>query len=241
MSRNTFAVWHVLDPNCEQVEGSIHVTMDAIADDPFINAILGGQTTDPSSKIYYRFVRAYVLAALVDGELWVAEDPGEGGRIVGVALWFPPGKLFLASEEQRGVAGMDEIIADLGQEIRRWWTDYFVPAATQQTDMALGRGGKLASYHLQILAVHPAYQNLGVGRALMLAQASRAWAQGKRVCWETVRKENVAKYQRWGGRVLNTERYEGNAEGTALSRWIMDLPSAEGTGSGGDGDAVSCQ
>jgi len=205
--------------------------MDAVAGDQFVETILGGHGY--GTDIYYRFFRATVIGAVIDGELWVAEDTqaAEDGQqmIVGVACWFPPGKEFSGSEEQRAAAEMDKVIEDMGEKIQRWWANYFGPKTSQQAETALGPGTKLASYHMMLLAVLPVYHNHGIGRALMYAQAERGWGEGIRVCWESGNPASVAKYQKWGGRVMSKETYESE-DGTKMhDRWIMDLPKPDGT------------
>ncbi|KZO97691.1 hypothetical protein CALVIDRAFT_535790 [Calocera viscosa TUFC12733] len=222
MSRPSLPVRHLVDPTPEQTEEAIHVMMDAFVGDSFMTTTLGRQETNPD--IYYRFNRAHVLGALVDGELWVAED---GQKIVGIALWFLPGKGFLETEEQRERSGMDTVTADLGEDMQGWWKDYFPPRAEGLSDALMGPGEKLAAYYLLTLAVHPSYHNRGIGRTLMLTQAKRAWAEGKRVCWEAGNEPNVAKYEKWGGKALGDLRIDGLG-GTGFTMWIMELPRPSG-------------
>ncbi|KZT55121.1 acyl-CoA N-acyltransferase [Calocera cornea HHB12733] len=223
MSRPTLPVRHLSNPTPEQIEEVIQVTIEAFRGDSFLQTTLGGQDNNPD--IVYRFMRAHVLGTLCDGEVWVAED---GKEIVGVALWFPPGTDFLGSEKQRDVAGMAGVKADLGREMQTWWEDYFVPRVTKETEEALGKGAKRDAYYLLTLAVLPTYHNRGIGRTLLFTVAKIAWSEGKRVCWEASNEPNVAKYTKWGGRALQSERYDGVA-GTGMSVWVMHLPSPTGT------------
>jgi len=219
MSRPAIPIRHLADPTLEQTEEAIHVMMLAFTGDPFMVTTLGGKDTDPD--IYYRFNRAHVVATLVQGELWVAEDEG---KIVGVALWFPPGPNFLETEEQRKVAGMDGVIASLSESMQHWWADYMIPRGGELSTAAFGPEGKVDAYYLLTLAVLPTYHNRGIGRSLMYANAQRAWKEGKRVCWEAGNEPNVAKYTKWGGRAVSRNKIVGDADGRGFDLWIMEMP-----------------
>ncbi|EJU05180.1 hypothetical protein DACRYDRAFT_113367 [Dacryopinax primogenitus] len=230
MSRPTYPVRHLSNPTPEQTEESIRLSMDAFRGDSFLRTTLGGQEAD--ENLFYRFMRAHVVGAVVDGQLWVAEDlASEEPKIVGVALWFPPGTEFLGTEEGRKEAGMDKVIGSLSESMQRWWYDYFIPGGAKQANTYLGPSAKHDAYHMLMLAVLPSYHSKGIGRTLLFAQARGAFEQGKRVCWEASNEVNVEKYGRWGGRPRGKERYDGDSgEGggeRGFDMWTMELPKPE--------------
>nr|VWP01288.1 Putative peptide synthase/polyketide synthase [Ganoderma boninense] len=104
-------------------------------------------------------VRAHMLAALVtgEGEVHVAELPGVG--VVGIAVWFGPGHVYLDSDAQRN-AGHNQVVKKLPTELQKWWKQFLSEYGTL-TDRVLGPGVKLGGYHLQLIGVSPAHQRKG--------------------------------------------------------------------------------
>ncbi|KAJ7614659.1 hypothetical protein DFH06DRAFT_920702, partial [Mycena polygramma] len=110
--------------------------------------------------------RAVVRAGLIGGEVWVA---GFGPTdICAAAVWFGPGNDFLATEDQRA-AGWSEAEAKFTPELRKWWTDYFIPRASAWSRSLLGEGTMLNSWQLELLGTSPEHQKKGLAAALIRA------------------------------------------------------------------------
>ena len=83
-----------------------------------------------------RLSRSHLAAAIIGGELVIAELPGVG--VVGVAAWYGPGEKFLLTyaqslkgdilllanaiyREEQGKAGFYDLMASLKPETQAWW------------------------------------------------------------------------------------------------------------------------
>ncbi|KAJ6629286.1 hypothetical protein B0H10DRAFT_1359576 [Mycena sp. CBHHK59/15] len=66
--------------------------------------------------------RAMIRAGELDGEVYLATEIGSM-KVVGVAVWFPPGKSLFATEEQRAL-GFDEFFEKLSPEIKKFLERY---------------------------------------------------------------------------------------------------------------------
>ncbi|KIP10542.1 hypothetical protein PHLGIDRAFT_43299, partial [Phlebiopsis gigantea 11061_1 CR5-6] len=111
-------------------------------------------------------LRAYVDAARVGGELWVATLDEHG--IVGVALWYGPETAFLATEEQRE-AGWNQVMAQLPEDRTRWWDSVRINIYSLQLSRTYTVHVARDGYHLWILATHPSHERRGVATTLVRA------------------------------------------------------------------------
>ncbi|KAJ6554280.1 hypothetical protein B0H19DRAFT_948696, partial [Mycena capillaripes] len=99
-----------------------------------------------------------LIAGLLGGEVYVAET-ADTGKIIGCAVWFGPGHTMYDSEEQTHSLG--PLMASFDKELQAWWLATFLPKYDTFLTSVLGEGTKHASWHLQTLAVDPAYQRQG--------------------------------------------------------------------------------
>ncbi|KAI0776864.1 hypothetical protein BD413DRAFT_231135 [Trametes elegans] len=146
--------------------------------------------------------RAHLGAANTgEGEVHIAELPDVG--VVGVAVWFGPGKKFLETETQRS-AGWDALMARLPEQYRAWWSETFLKEYDALTDRVLAPGLKRGAYALQLIGVAPAYQRKGVGSALMRFGEDKARAAHVPTELETVGATNIGIYKSLGYEVAGT-------------------------------------
>jgi len=203
-----------------EVKAVIKVTMDAFAKDPFVSAGTGGQLSN--LPLYEKFTACFVNGAAVDGEIWVAEKQGE---VVGTSIWFPPGTEFMGSEKQREAVNLDGYLGMLKPEVADWFMGFFIPNIDELCAESLGGStARAEAHHLQILGVSPTSRRQGIGKALFFAGANEAFAQNKRVVWETSTAPNLALYQSWGAESKGHAEFESKFEGTKFPLWVLELP-----------------
>lgn len=180
----------VIEPSETEIERMVDV-LDAAFGFNYFGHSLPGKDIERSRGM----LRSHITAALVDpgGELYVAKT---GNEVVGVATWHGPGSGYLSTAEQRA-AGWDQMFAKLDQAQQEWW-GYFLPLYDEYTTGALGEGTKLASFHLQVLGVHPDYQRQGIGSSLVKTGEDKAKAQGVCSCIETILDVAVPFYRACG-------------------------------------------
>ncbi|EJD48814.1 hypothetical protein AURDEDRAFT_162274 [Auricularia subglabra TFB-10046 SS5] len=187
------AILPVTKPSEAEIERMVDV-LDAAFGYNYFDHSLPGKDTERSRGM----IRSHIAAALVDpgGELYVAETETEVPEIIGVATWHGPGSAYLSTEEQRA-AGWDQMFAKLDKDQQDWW-GYFLPLYDEYTMRALGDGTKLASYHLQVLGVHPKYQLQGVGSLLVKTGEDKAKTLKVCSCIETIPGDAVPFYRACG-------------------------------------------
>ncbi|KAF2108183.1 acyl-CoA N-acyltransferase [Lophiotrema nucula] len=131
------------------------------SDAPFINAYFPKHDTPAGQEQGYKRLLAWKQASSDSTFLKAVK----GDVIVGIAVWTlmtepPPQTL----EEVEGKEELPKIWAD--EKDREWmtrlWKSYVVPRTKVVNDTG-GRG----VYVLELLAVHPGYQRLGAGKALV--------------------------------------------------------------------------
>jgi ribosomal protein S18 acetylase RimI-like enzyme len=162
----------------------VSVLAAAFADDPALAWIF------PANRAA-RLVRFFDFIARSDGQLADAQLAcSADGRIIGVALWRPPGHWALPASSL--IASLPRLIATFGLALPR----------------ALGLLGTMDRQHdrrphwyLQFIGVAPAAQGTGIGGALLRAGLARAAGQP---CYlETATPSNVGLYQAHGFGVRN--------------------------------------
>ncbi|KAJ7886005.1 hypothetical protein B0H13DRAFT_2343023 [Mycena leptocephala] len=177
--------------------------------DPFGYSLTGGNL-----ELDIWLQRAHVRAGAIGGELWVA---GYGPTdICAVAIWYGPGTDFLATEEQRA-AGWNEVESKFTPELKKWYSEYFLPLYTAWNTSCIGEGTKIKSWQLQFLGTSPEHQKKGLAGALIQAVESKAIADGVIMCLETNSDPNVAYYRKLGFVVRGTVSVVGTGGESTLT------------------------
>lgn len=183
----------VTEPSEADIERMVDA-LDAAFGYNYFGHSLPGQDSERSRGM----LRAHITAALVDAgsEVYIAETESQPPEIVGVATWHGPGSAFLSTEEQRA-AGWDQMVSRLGKDQQEWF-GYWLPLYDEYVTREFGEGTKLASYHLQLLGVHPSHQRQGISSALVKVGEEKAKARGVAVCIETIGNTAVPFYRACG-------------------------------------------
>ncbi|KAF8215388.1 hypothetical protein K438DRAFT_1955368 [Mycena galopus ATCC 62051] len=135
--------------------------------------VTGRLPEDPDTSLIGSFNMATMIAALLGGEVYVAETV-HTGKIIGCAVWFGPGRTSFDSPDQQKL--LTPLSASLGKEQQDWWRNTFIPKYEVFVASTVGAATKLAALHLQLLAVDPAYQGRGIARLLVNVVAEKARA-----------------------------------------------------------------
>ncbi|KAJ7671663.1 hypothetical protein DFH06DRAFT_1366923 [Mycena polygramma] len=85
------------------------------------NSMVGGDNADLKGQIF----RAMMRAGELDGEVYFAIN-NSSNQVVGVAVWFPPGKLLFDTKEQRAL-GFDDFMDQLSIETKKFWAESYAP------------------------------------------------------------------------------------------------------------------
>jgi ribosomal protein S18 acetylase RimI-like enzyme len=182
---------------------ALATVLAAFATDPLLRWVWPGQGRyDGCAAAFFGLLLDLRIEA---GEVWVAED-AEDAAVGSVAMWDPPGGLYLPAAGERWA----EVRAGFTAVERAAWAFY---------DDALGVPAAAgAHWYLGVLATDPARQGTGLGRAVttpMLAAADRA---GLPAYLETASDTNVAIYRRLGFEVARAVDLPDGGPGCRLKR-----------------------
>ncbi|KAF8586972.1 hypothetical protein K439DRAFT_1614657 [Ramaria rubella] len=149
----------LIDPTKPEIDATVKALSEAF-NYAVYKAELGGD-----GSLVPVMLKAYVAAAPVGGEVYVAEVEGKG--VVGATVWFAPGQKFLGTEAQHN-AGWDQLMQQLDKKYTSWW-DYvradptcfgrlltfaqYFPTYDAFCEKHFGAGFKLNAYHLQASAL----------------------------------------------------------------------------------------
>jgi len=164
---------------------ALATVLAAFATDPLLRWVWPGQERyDGCAPTFFGLLLDLRIEA---GEVWVAQpEYSEDTAIGSVAMWDPPGGLYLPAAAERWA----RVHAGFTAAERAAWAFY---------DDALGVPASAgAHWYLGVLATDPGRQGTGLGRAVatpMLAAADRA---GLPAYLETASDTNVAIYRRLG-------------------------------------------
>ncbi|KAN0098113.1 protein of unknown function (DUF3328) domain containing protein [Tylopilus felleus] len=147
------------------------------ATSPAISLLTGGKL-----ELIPDLFRAMTLCCLMDGECYIATEAATQ-KIVGTALWFPPGKKLWATDESRQASEFNTFFGKLDQATKDWWVkeasfsfafrlrvtkddfERLVPS----TDRGVSKGNLWSrdSWWLNNVAVLPEYQGCGIATSLL--------------------------------------------------------------------------
>ncbi|KAK7032905.1 N-acetyltransferase domain-containing protein [Favolaschia claudopus] len=143
-----------------ELEDAVDVCVKAYVGETASNSMVGG---DESLKPL--IWRAMIRAGLLAGEVYLAMDDASG-KVIGVAIWFPPGQSLFDSEEQRAL-GFDDFMKRLSPETQEFWANSYIPVVDKYLAGVIGPEGVRETQYLNQLATDPAYQKQGVATLLL--------------------------------------------------------------------------
>ncbi|TFK35079.1 hypothetical protein BDQ12DRAFT_737807 [Crucibulum laeve] len=205
------------DDQLKQIEVALE---KAFAEDQYTAVV-----TSRDREFYGTFFGSIIIAGLLGGEVYVAEDVDK--TIVGVAAWYGPGRALYDSLDQQEKS-LSILMQRFSHELSQWWVTDFLPKYNEFTAKALGEGQKLASWHLQALGVDPKFQRKGIARALVNIMKEKAAKEETPLCVECSVDINVGIYERLGFEVKGQTTLVGIPGTGEFPLWIMwqDIPKA---------------
>ncbi|KAJ7178753.1 hypothetical protein C8R43DRAFT_974346 [Mycena crocata] len=143
-----------------ELEQAVEICLRAYAGERATDSMVGGDESlkDP-------IFRAMIRAGELDGEVYLATE-SESKQVVGIAMWFPPGKSLFETEEQRAL-GFDDFIKQLSPETKAFWDNTYVPVVDRFLAGVIGPNGTRDSQYLNLLATDPAFQKKGIATMLL--------------------------------------------------------------------------
>ncbi|EIW81732.1 hypothetical protein CONPUDRAFT_136530 [Coniophora puteana RWD-64-598 SS2] len=182
----------------EEIEATVDAAVAAIKHSNSALVMMG--TRDEDRR---RYCRAVIRACLADGDLLFAREDGSR-RVVGMAVWFPPGRKMKSSENMK--AEFDSFVAKLPPAPKMWWEDpkqIYSKATGPFLAEHLAPYGVVDSWYCTCLVVHPDFQRNGIGSSLIEAYIEKLYTDDRAkdypqvaLCTDTDR--NIEFYKRLG-------------------------------------------
>jgi GNAT superfamily N-acetyltransferase len=160
-----------------------------------------GPADDKAVDCFTRCFTYFLEQAIPLGLIW------DAGDAVGVAAWIPPGR---SETWERHPWSHPRILALADDGGRRYEAFWEWVAAHEPAE---------ALWQLDSIAVAPALQGRGTGRALIEAGLAEARADGTGAFLSTGTHANVAKYSRCGFRVYDDADAPGGGPHVWFMRW----------------------
>ncbi|KAH6909537.1 hypothetical protein BKA70DRAFT_202292 [Coprinopsis sp. MPI-PUGE-AT-0042] len=234
--RNLAVHRHLANPTEAQIDEITTVLQEAMKDDPS-TSILHGK--DP--KLARLKFRSGVCAAAIGGVLHVLLVPSattspstsssltagarEGPyeeRIIGVAIWYPPGTSSSLTSEQRkvGLETYFEGLEKTNPKLKAWWVEYLVPNYEKTYASVLPPGFAKDSWYLAAFGVLPAYQGKGLGKKLFKVAESQAQATKTPITLDTGTDLDIVIYRKFGLKVVGEMKVENEYGSQKMSIMI---------------------
>jgi len=213
-SKLSFTVRQVITPTETDIENATNVLTAAFEKDDCTAIFIG---RDP--EMAAPFHRMKLTAGFIAGEVYFAEDAEN--NVIGVAVWFGPGREMFDSEDQFQEA-LQPFTDRFNAEAREWWTqwwDDFSPEYNEFIALSLGNGALRSFWTLQVLGIVPEHHHKGVAKALIGTVREKADAGGLGMCLEAEQPHNVSIYERLGFKVKGNKDFS-NKYGS-FSVWAM--------------------
>ncbi|KAJ7493618.1 hypothetical protein FB451DRAFT_446349 [Mycena latifolia] len=211
-------------PEMDQVEG---VLSRAFTGDLFTAVVTAHDPKDPDTSHIGPFWKTTVVAGLLDGEVYVAETL-DTHKIIGCAVWFGPGHTMYDTEDQQKYS-LVPLMGSFDAELQGWWHAAFLPQYDIFLTSVMGEGTKHNSWHLQTLAVDPAYQRKHAATLLVNTVIEKAALTNTPLCVECSTEPNIEVYTKLGFHMMPKDKggrdeckttYTG-VKGHSFSMWVM--------------------
>ncbi|EPS99788.1 hypothetical protein FOMPIDRAFT_87425 [Fomitopsis schrenkii] len=172
--------------SAQQLDAFEAIFVININDDPAAISMCGG-----NRSLIGPMARAMIRAATLGGEIYAAS---KAARIVGYAVWMPPGQELLSTPEQRRL-GWDEWFTTVSEEGRDWFTKVYPKEVSAFMNGIFGATGKLESWYLNVIMVRPEHQGQGIATQFIDIVREKASQQGKMMSLSTDNPANVPIYK----------------------------------------------
>ncbi|TFY74384.1 hypothetical protein EWM64_g9628 [Hericium alpestre] len=185
-----FSIRLLKKPTATQIDEAVSLCLRAYEGDEGLECLVCGDMSlaDP-------LFRAMVRATALEGEFYVAVNDSE--KILGLGLWFGPGKDLFSTEQQRKL-GFNDFFGRLSPEGQTWWTQTYPAKMGEFLSHHLGPQGKSNSYYLNCLATDPAFQRKGVAAQIVETVFQKAIADENRLALIATNAKTVLIYESMG-------------------------------------------
>ncbi|KZT63703.1 hypothetical protein DAEQUDRAFT_733533 [Daedalea quercina L-15889] len=142
-------------------------------------------------------IRSMIKAALhAAGEFYPALDAND--KLVGYALWMPPGRDLFDTPEQREL-GLNEFMKSLPEAGKQYYKDVYMKEFPTFVIECMGNPkGKTDAWWLHNLFVRPDRRRQGIGRKLIEAVKQQAREKGQTLACSTTQDDNALVYRSYG-------------------------------------------
>ncbi|KAF8121418.1 hypothetical protein EV363DRAFT_1365154 [Boletus edulis] len=155
---------------------------------PAVSLLTGGKL-----ELIPDLFHAMTRCCLMDGECYIATEVSTQ-KIVGTALWFPPGKQLWDTDELRQASGFNVFYDKLDQATQDWWTNEYCGQVAAFLKEQYGPETHQVSWWLNNVAVLPEYQGNGIATFLLHKVLKKA-ATNEAIGLCTDSEKNVAFYK----------------------------------------------
>ncbi|KAJ6460015.1 hypothetical protein C8R45DRAFT_1180841 [Mycena sanguinolenta] len=200
--------------------------------DPYTAILSGRKTNAPDFiSILKLKCRTSVFAALVGGDVFVAEETDTAAKIVGCAVWYGSGRERFDTTEQRlaVTSDMRKLVSLYSQDRMSWLLDYG-RRYKACFDAALGEGTELNSWTLETIGVDPKYHRMGVGSLLVKAGIEKAGLTNTPLCVECTSETTLQFYKSLGFKPTPIRKGSDECQqeftgmkGEKFSLWVLVL------------------
>jgi len=191
-------------PETPELSEMVDIIAQAFSTDAFTAIVTGHRPHSPDIAHARLLCKSTLCAGLLGGDVYVAETTDAAAKIVGCAIWFPPGRTLYDSDDQKELA-LQPLLASLSKDLQQWWDD-FLAKYVKFVAAAVGEAEELASWRLQTIAVHPEYQRRRIGTLLVDTIIPRAALTKTPLCVDCSEEINVEVYQHLGFELMPKEK-----------------------------------
>lgn len=185
-----YTIHRLVNPTDTDVKDVTNTLAQCFHEDKFVHIVTGH---DPA--LYVPFFKSQVVAAVIDGVIYVAQDAT--GRLIGAAVWFGPGQEMFATPRQEKEAWQPfEDMFSL--QLKRWWDDVLTPVDDAFVLKSFGPGTKRRGWHLQVIGIIPQYQRMGIATKIISEVRQIASADHLPMTLEVETQTNVDIYSSLG-------------------------------------------
>ena len=177
----------------DALEQAVDVAVGAFGEDPFFSYLF-----DDPARRHVAVARLHRAVLVHLAQIGIVRTAYLDDRVVGVALWVPPGKWpYPMSVQLRQAAGaMRAFLPNLGS----------LPRAGRILRSVELAHPKRPQWYLQLLMVDPTVQRQGIGGILQASTLELCDAEGLPAWLETQKQDNLAYYARFGFEVAKEHR-----------------------------------
>lgn len=192
MAPSNLTISYIEKPDEKLVEEAVQLVVKLMLNDPAVPSVTGGNL-----DLFPGWARGVVAAsALIAGDMYAAID--EDNTLVGFALWIPPGRVPLDTEEERQL-GFNQFWEKLSPEGRDYIENVLGKEFPKHLEESFGFAeAEKSTYWCNFAMVREDYQNKGVATAIFDLVYAKAKETGTIMALATSLEKTSKIYQSMG-------------------------------------------